>query len=208
MGVRQIRHSLTTFCWRLLMGTAEKVPKRKELFGVNGSPACDGEKRNCSGARGEVGSWVATPTGNVQVKRNTTHKAGVHANQETWAADIATQILESTSGATISNVLVLGTHGSSPLKRTEIRFDHPEKIPPMLASLAAALERSGVEFRTSHNPDMPATEIWLTSPLEDRKKMLVSCGLKADEQGDTAVEAHSSRGGQSNSQSHLLRRWL
>jgi hypothetical protein len=134
-------------------------------------------------------------------------KAGADLKQDSCAADIATQILGSTSGAAISNVLVLGTPGSAPLKRTEIRFDNPEQVPAVLESLALALERSGFEFRTSRNPNMPATEIWLTCPLENRKKMLVTCGVKLYE-ASAAVETDPSRPIQSNSQPQSIRRWL
>jgi hypothetical protein len=184
MRLLEIRNSLNRL-WRLLMDTA------KNVFG------------SCS----EIDDQPPASVEPIQLRTDVAHNADAQVKQHRCATEIAAGIVVPTSGATVSNVLVIGTQDSGPLKRTKIHFDHPEQVPAMLDSLTAALEKSGFDFRTVWNPTIPATEIWLTSPLEDQKTMLLSCPVRGGEQVSTAVEAYSSRR-QIKSQLRLLRRWL
>jgi hypothetical protein len=184
MRLLEIRNSLNRL-WRLLMDTAENV------FG------------GCS----EIHDQPPASVEPIQLRTDVAHNADAQVKQHRCATEVTAGIVVPTSGATVSNGLVIGTQDSGPLKRTKIHFAHPEQDPAMLDSLTAALEKSGFDFRTVWNPTIPATEIWLTSPLEDQKTMLLSCPVRGGEQVSTAVEAYSSRR-QIKSQLRLLRRWL
>jgi hypothetical protein len=128
----------------------------------------------------------------IQLRTDVAHNADAQVKEHLCATEIAAGIVVPTFGATVSNVLVVGTQDSAPLKRTKIHFDHPEQVHATLDSLTAALEKSGFDFRTVWNPTIPATEIWLTSPLENQKTMLLSCPVRGGEQVSTAVEAYYS----------------
>jgi hypothetical protein len=174
MGLREIRHQVSKLCWRLLVGTVERVPEWNQICEFDGrATACDWEKsESCESrprASGEVHGQVAASLAPTQ------RRADIPANKCPSASDVARGVLGPNSTATISNVLVLGTEGSPPLKRMEIRLGDPKEVPATLNLLAVALQRSGVEFRAVRHPGIPATEIWLTFPLHDGKKALVSC---------------------------------
>lgn len=124
-------------------------------------------------------------------------KVDIPAERGLSASDVG-RILGRSSKATINNVLVLGTEGSTPLKRMEIHVGNLKEIPATLNLLAVALRRSGVDFGIFQNPDMPATDIWLTSPLRDGNKTLLSCaaivGVQAAQQvsaGAALLESHA-----------------
>jgi hypothetical protein len=114
--------------------------------------------------------------------------------------DIARRILGANSGATISKVLVVGTDGSEPVKRMEIHFADPERVPAAFNSLATALQSSGFDFNSLGNSSIPETEIWLTYPLNGRSKTLLSCAARIGEQqaAVVAVQSGSPRGQKDN----------
>jgi hypothetical protein len=109
------------------------------------------------------------------------------AGKNVCPGDIVRRLLGANSGATISKVLVVGTDGSNPVKRMEIHFADPERVPAAFTSLAAALQRSGFDFNTVGDSSIPATEIWLTYPLNDRNKTLLSCAAPVEEQQAAAI---------------------
>jgi hypothetical protein len=174
MELREIRHQVAKLCWRLLVGTVERGPEWNQFCEFDcRATICDWEKsEGCEsrpGAPGEVRGQVAASLAPTQ------RRADVLANQCLSASDVAIGELGPNSTTTISNVLVLGAEGSPPLKRMEIRLGDPKEVPAALNLLAVALQRSGVDFRAVRHPGIPATEIWLTSPLHDGKKTLLSC---------------------------------
>jgi hypothetical protein len=118
-------------------------------------------------------------------------RASASAGKNVCPGDIARRILGANSGTTISKVLVVGTDGSNPVKRMEIHFADPERVPAAFTSLAAALQSSGFDFNTVGNSSIPATEIWLTYPLNDRNKTLLSCAVRVREQQAVAVAVQS-----------------
>jgi hypothetical protein len=106
----------------------------------------------------------------------------VPAMKRICADDIARRVLGPDSAASISNVLVVVTEGSILLKRTEIRVDDPQQVQAVFSSLKAALESSGFDFHVTRSSVVPATEIWLTSPLNDLKMTWLSCAALIGEQ--------------------------
>jgi len=91
------------------------------------------------------------------------------------AGDIARSLLGPNSVSRISNVLVVGSQGSTPMKRMEMRFYDPKQVPVSFGLLAAALITSGFELKATPQADIPANEIWLTSPLGGAKRTLLCC---------------------------------
>jgi hypothetical protein len=193
MGLRVIRHEVAKLCWRLLVGTVERVPEWNQVSEFDcRATAGDWEKsEGCESrlrAPGDVHGQAAASFALTQ------RRADIPANECLSAGDVARGVLGPNSSATISNVLVLGTEGSAPLKRMEIHLGDPKEVPATLNLLAVALQRSGVDFRAVRNPGIPATEIWLTSPLHDRNKTLLSCAATVGEQmAQRAVRTTSPR---------------
>jgi hypothetical protein len=118
------------------------------------------------------------------------------AGKNVSPGDIARRILGANSGATISKVLVVRTDGSEPVTRTEIHFADRERVAAVFTSLAATLQSSGFDLNTLENSSIPPTEIWLTYPLNDRNKTLLSCAARVGEQqaAGVAVQSGSPRG--------------
>jgi hypothetical protein len=170
MRLLEIRNSFNRL-WRLMMGPA----------------------KNVLGSWSEVNDQPPPSVNPIELRTDVAHNADAQEKQHHCATEIAAGIVVPTSGVTVSSVLVIGAQDSTPLKRTKIHFDHPEQVHATLDSLTAALEKSGFDFRTVWNSTIPATEIWLTSPLKDQKTMLLSCPVRGGEQVNTAVVAYSSR---------------
>lgn len=182
MGFRKIWHQIGLLSWRLLTGTSEKVAEGTPELHWRAA-ACDLEKPDGNGHRlrplsedceqAQASFTPAPQRADVQVK-------GCFS-----AIDFARAVLGPNSSATISNVLVLGTRGSAPLKRTKINFEDPKEVPAILSLLVITLQRNGLEFRAVRNSEIPATEIWFTSPLHNGNKPLLSCvpmaGLQVDQ---------------------------
>jgi len=200
MGLREISQRLGKLCWRLLMSTVENVPEWKQISEFDcRAMACDSkESRGCERrlvTRREVHGKEAASLPCTQRRADVPAGAGAPASKRVSASDVARGVLGANSGATISNVLVLGTEGSTPLKRMEIHFEDPKQVPSMLNLLAVALQNSGFDFRAVRNPGIPTTEIWLSTPLDDGKKTLLSCAAIVGEQvvERVAVQAGSPR---------------
>jgi hypothetical protein len=187
MGLREIRHQVTGLCWRLLMGAVDEAPEWNEICEFDRrATVWDWEKsegfEGGSSARGDVQEQLAASFASTQ------RRADVPPNKCFSATDVA-RVLGRNSSATISNVLVLGRENSTPLKRMEIRLEDPKEVPATLNLLAVALQRSGIDCRAVRHPGIPATEIWLTSPLRDGKKTLLSCAATVDVQVSQGVAA-------------------
>lgn len=173
MGLEEIRHQVTKLCWRLLAG---KVEVRDSNHGseFNGhATAYDGEKPASSDARlGEPGEIL----GEVAVAfANTQRRVEIASKEGSSVSNVVRGVLGRNSNAAISTVLVIGTAGSPPMKRIEIRLADPTEVPLTLNRLAIAFQTSGANLDTVPHPDIPANEIWLTSALHDEKKTLLSC---------------------------------
>jgi hypothetical protein len=167
------------------MGTVEKSPERDHLFG-SGRDARSHERgeSNGSGRRFEIPCQANgdVPQSSVFKQAKTDPVAtNVPAKKRISADDIARRVLGPDSDASISNVLVVGIERSMLLKRTEIRVGDPEQVPAVFNSLEEALQNSGFDFHITRSSGIPATEIWLTSPLHDRKIAWLSCGALTGE---------------------------
>lgn len=153
MGLREVRFQLTKICWRWLAGAVDSELRHG---------AAD-ELKERADASFAAAPWDLGP-----------------ANQCASAAEVARNVLGSNSNAFISNVLVLGRKNfAPPVKRTEIHLRHANEVPATLNLLTAALETSGIDFRTVPDPGMSMTEIWLTCPLNGGKAALLSCAVLA-----------------------------
>ena len=180
MGLREIRKHLGKLCGRVLMGTVANMPERNQTFAPYPlSATCDLEQ--CKGLEEKFGiSYEANGHGaassaSTQRKAEVAVDSSAPTKKHLCAGDIARGILKPDSGATISNVLVVGTNGSMPVKRTQIHFDDPDQVPAFFQLLAAALKNSGFELHPASSSGIPDSEIWLTCPLNDRKKTSLSC---------------------------------
>jgi len=200
MGLRDIRKRLRKLCWGSLMGPVDKVPEGNQIFESGGHAAArEWKEYRVSERRLEVPCETkghdAAALAFMQCKTEIAAGVGAQGKTQVCAGDIARGILGPDSGATISNVLVLGTEGSTPLKRMEIHFEDPKQVPSMLNLLAVALQSSGFDFRAVRNLGIPTTEIWLSTPLDDGKKTLLSCAAIVGEQvvERVAVQAGSPR---------------
>jgi hypothetical protein len=188
MGIREIRKQLRRLYWVSLMGTIDKVPERNQIFEAGSRAAgCDWEEHGISERRLEMlCATKGRPGAPMQLKTTIVDAQG---KTQICAGDIAQGILGPDSGATISNVLVVGPDGSMPLKRTEIHLEAPEQVPAVFNLLSTALQNSGFEFHAARSSAIPAAEIWLTSPLDNQKKTWLSCGANREEKipSETAV---------------------
>jgi hypothetical protein len=178
MGLREIHQGFEKLRRRLPMSTVENMPELKQMSASGSGAACDWEpyrgSRQRFGLHCElIGHVAASP---AFMQRKTDIADGAPAEKHICASDIARGILGADSGVGISNVLVVGTEGSTPFKRMEMRFDDPEQVAAFFSVLAAALNRNGVDFHAARSVDIPATEIWLTCPLDNRKEKLLSGG--------------------------------
>ncbi|HEY6969697.1 MAG TPA: hypothetical protein VJA94_10865 [Candidatus Angelobacter sp.] len=198
MGLRQIYKRLRKIGWRLPIGTDNDVPNPNQVFeSGNGVTACNCEQGNGLERRFDVPVAVngqgEASSASLQPKTRIGADAITRAKKDFCADDIARGILGRNSGVTIRNVLVVGTNGSTPLKRMEIHFEGPEQVPAFFNSLATALKSSGAQFHAVWTASIPAAEIWLTYPVNDGKRTLLSCGGLIGEQvaPRTAAEAGS-----------------
>ena len=183
MLLREIGRRLGKLSWLRLMGAAEGVPER-----------------NAANGHGAASS--------APMRRKTDKPAcaSASADKNVSPGDIARRILGTNSGATINKVLVVGTGGSEPVTRMEIHFADPERVPAAFTSLAATLQSSGFDLNTLGNSSIPATEIWLTYPVNDRNKTLLSCAARVGEQQAAAGAAQSgSPRGQTDNRATVLR---
>jgi hypothetical protein len=196
MILREIGRRLGKLSWLRLMGAAEDVPERNQIPECGGqAAACNSERRNGSEGRFEVrhGANGHGTASSAPMRRKTDNpaRASASAGKNVSPGDIARRILGANSGATISKVLVVGTDRSEPVTRMEIHFADPERLPAAFSSLASALQSSGFDFNTVGNSSIPAAEIWLTYPLNDRNKTLLSCAARVEEQQAAAVAVQS-----------------
>lgn len=193
MGLQGIRQRLEKLCWRLLMGAVENVPERNQTLesGSYARARYKGPERRLAIPCEVKGHATASPV-SVQGKANIARGASAPAKKHVSPGDVARGIIGPNSGAAISNVLVVGTEGSSPLKRMEIHFDDPEQVPAVFNLLAEALQTSGFDFHAARSSGIPTTEIWLTCPLDDPKKMLLSCAALIREHGAAGVAVQAS----------------
>jgi hypothetical protein len=202
MGLREISQRLANLYCRLVMNKVEYVSEWKQISEFDcRAMACDwqesrGSERRLVTAR-EVHGHEAASLSGTERRAEVSPGSRAPANKSVSASDVARGLLGPNSGATISNVLVLGTEGSTPLKRMEIHFEDPKQVPSMLNLLALALQKSGFDFRAVRNPGIPATEIWLSTPLDDGKKTLLSCAAIVGEQ---VVERVAGKAGSTRTQ--------
>jgi len=178
------------------MGAAEDMPERNQILECGSqAAACNSERRKGSERRFEVrhganGHGVAS---SAPMRRKTDNHACASASvgKNVSPGDVARGILGASSGATINKVLVVGIGGSETVTRMEIHFADPERVPAAFASLAATMQSNGFDLTTLENSNIRANEIWLTYPLNDRNKALLSCAARVGEQQATAVAAQS-----------------
>jgi hypothetical protein len=156
MELREIGKRLRQLSWDSLMAAVDKGPRRNQIV--------------------ESHRHDSAPSAFMERKTEIAAVGSAKAKTQVCAGDIARGILGPDSGATISNVLVVRTNGSLPLKRTEIHLKAPEQVPAVFNQLLTALQSSGVPFEAARISGIPATEIWLTSSLDNRKKTWLYCG--------------------------------
>jgi len=175
------------------MGASEAVPERNQIFECGA--ACSSERRNGSESRSEVRHGAnghgTPPSAPIRRKTDKPACASASAGKNVAPGDIARRVLGANSGASISKVLVVGADGSEPVTRMEIHFADPEQVPAAFNSLATALQSSGCDFNSLGNSSVPVTEIWLTYPLNNRNKTLLSCAARVGEQQAAAVAVQS-----------------
>jgi len=199
MGLREIRQRLGKQCWYLLAGAVDDAPVRNPVFDLGGDVmGYDAERWKSSerrlGINCEIYGKAAASAASVACMQWEADNAVVPtapAKKHLSADDIAREIVRPDLGATISNVLVVGTERSTLLKRTEIRFDVPEQVVATFTSLATALQNHGFEFRAAEGADTPATEIWLTAPLDGRKQAPLSRVALIGERLAAGVAVHT-----------------
>jgi len=184
-----------------LMGTAKDVPGRNQILECGCQATAYSSGRFNGSERQRLFELRQGANGHGTISSTTLRQkadipACASAGKNVSPGDIARRILGSDSGATISKVLVVGTDGSEPVARMEIHFADPERVPEAFISLASALQSSGFDFNTVRNCSIPATEIWLAYPLNNRKKPLLSYAAHVGEQqaAGVAVQAGSPRG--------------
>lgn len=195
MLLREIGRRLGKLGWLRLMGAAESMPEQNQILECGSqAAACNSERRKGTERRCEVrhgANGHGTASSATMRRKTDKPSAGALAGKNVSPGDIARRILGADSGATISKVLVVGTDGSEPVTRMEIHFADPERVPAAFTSLAATLQSSGFDLNTVGNSSIPATEIWLTYPLNDRNKTLLSCAARVAEQQTAAVAVES-----------------
>lgn len=195
MLLREIGRRLGKLSWLRLISPTEDVPERNQILECGGQiAACNSERRKGSERRFEVrhGANGHGTASSAPMRRKTDKPcSSASAGKNLSPGDIARRILGANSGATINKVLVVGTGGSEPVTRMEIHFADPERVSAAFTSLAATLQSSGFDLNTLGSPSIPATEIWLTYPLNDRNKTLLSCAARIGEQQAAAVAAQS-----------------
>ena len=157
------------------MGTIDKVPERNQIFEAgHRAAACDWEEHGISERQVEIlCATKGRPGTPMQLK---TEIVDAQGKTQICASDIAQGILGPDSGATISNVLVVGTDGSMPLKRTEIHLEAPRASPGYVQPIIDSSAEQRIRVPRRSSSAIPAAEIWLTSPLDNRKKTWLSCG--------------------------------
>lgn len=191
MGLRAIRQVFAKLRERLLMGTVQTVHEWNQICEFDcRATRCDWEKWDVCKQRlaAELQGQEAT---SKQSESDIASSGCVPATKCVSTSDVARAVLGVNSCATISNVLVLRAEAPRPLKRTEIHFEDPKQVPASVSSLALALQKSGFDFRAVRNPGVPATDIWLISPLHDGKKILLSCAAIAGEHVDEGAAAQA-----------------
>lgn len=190
MGLWEIRQrlgKLWALCSRWMVKTVESFAGRKQRIGcVSRDQACGWEQPAELGRqfamRSEVKDRAAASPGCTQRKLEVVARADAPVEKQFRADEIAREILGTSSAATISNVLVIGSEGFPSFKRVQIRFDDPRQVPAVFILLATALQSAGVDFNTTRNSSIPSAEIWLVSPLDDWSRTVLSCAAPIGEQ--------------------------
>jgi hypothetical protein len=176
MGLRHIFQRLATLGCCLLL---QKLLKPNNIPESLSRAAAVGGQRGTR-SDGPVRTHAANShvtRSSASVPRDTKLTAGASSplRKHLCAGDVARGILAANPRVSISNILVVGTDGSRPLKRMEIHLDEPELVPAIFKSLATTLQRSGFDLQAAESPCIPATDIWLTSFLDEPNKTLLSC---------------------------------
>jgi len=196
MLLREIGRRLGKLSWLRLISPTEDVPERNQILECGGQiAACNSERRKGSERRFEVrhGANGHGTASSAPMRRKTDKPAcaSASAGKNLSPGDIARRILGANSGERFLPADAVGTGGSEPVTRMEIHFADPERVSAAFTSLAATLQSSGFDLNTLGSPSIPATEIWLTYPLNDRNKTLLSCAARIGEQQAAAVAAQS-----------------
>lgn len=188
MELREIGKRLRKLSWDSLMAAVDKVPRRNQMVESGCHAAtCDWEEYGVSERRLEIprqsNRHDSAPSAFMERRTEIAAGGSAKAKTQVCAGDVARGILGPDSGATISNVLVVRTDGSLPLKRTEIHLKASEQVPAVFNQLLTALQSSGFDFEAARISGIPATEIWLTSSLDNRKKTWLYCGASGGVDG-------------------------
>lgn len=196
MGLQEIRQCIGRLWRRLLMGTTVNVQERNQILeSGNHAPACDQEQHKgpelLFGMPRQVNGHGSASSTSMQRRKENAANPSAEARKHACAVDIARELSERNSGAAISNVLVVGTNGSTPHKRMKMHFNDPAQVPAVFNTLAAALKSNGFNLQTAWSSGTPATEIWLTSPLDDPKKTLLSCARPIGKQATAGIAGQS-----------------
>jgi hypothetical protein len=196
MGLQEIRQCIGKLWRRLLLGTTVNVQERRQIpESGSRAPACDQEQHQgpepLFGMPRQVNGHASASSTSMQRKNESAANPSAGTGKCVCAVDIAREISECNSGAAIGNVLVVGTNGSTRHKRMKMHFNDPAQVPAAFNSLAAALKSNGFNLQTAWSSGMPATEIWLTSPLDDPKRTLLSCARPIGKQATTGIAGQS-----------------
>lgn len=204
MKLHEIRERLGRLCWRFLMSMVEDLPEQDQSV-ESGSHATAREWEPCNGLEQRFGilceviGQVAGSSTPMQRKADISADASAQGKKHVCPSDIARRIIGPNSGATINNVLVVGTDGSTPLKRMKIRFGDPEHVPAFFKLLATTLKSSGFQVHVARNSALPAAEIWLTCSLNEWEKTSLSCsGLIGERAAEVILQPRASRDQQGN----------
>jgi len=175
---------------RMLSEFRDNVLCRSDFLLAGAQALRRGFSGHATEVRHGVNGHKAASSAPMRRKTDNPARDSASAGRNVSPGDIV-RILGANSGATVSKVLVVGTDGSEPVTRTEIHFADRERVPAAFTSLAATLQSSGFDLNTLENSSIPAAEIWLTYPLNDRNKTLLSCAARAGEQQAAAVAVQS-----------------
>ncbi|HET9285391.1 MAG TPA: hypothetical protein VFR24_25860 [Candidatus Angelobacter sp.] len=186
MGFWGIRQHLEKL-WSRWTKTVESFTRQKQTIECTSRVGAGGQRPAEIGWQFGTRSGVkdtadATPSGTQRTLEMPGRAGALSVRKQFRADEIAREILGTSSAATISNVLVIGSEGFPSFKRVQIRFDDPRQVPAVFILLATALQSAGVDFNTTRNSSIPSAEIWLVSPLDDWSRTVLSCAAPIGEQ--------------------------
>ena len=183
MGLVDIAQGLATLCRRLMRAFLRKQQRHYAVEIGNRVDPRLGRHIDSGSIEKHHESRTEVTTA-LEDRSNHADPAKPHQNRTVNRGNLVRTMLREYSA---TNVLVIQNELSTPLKRTEIHLEHPERVEIALTLLLSVLHENGCDLEVTSSSSVPETDIWLIYPLNDQRQMVVSCASCQAEHMESAI---------------------